>query len=136
MIDDDLAELDMRIEKFTEGSVLRSFPNALLNEGDQIYVRKTGGRLQWIKANVHGGGESWQELTPVTAKHLENGGSLPETELSEDTIKALRKIGAEVNNYAAGWYQDPKGDLYQHDGSTWLGQVPTNEQRKNLEYLG
>lgn len=136
MIDDTLAELDMKIEKFTEESILRSFPDALRNDGDMVYVRKISGRLQWIKANDMMGDKKWVELTPVTASHLENGGNLPSDDLLEETTKALRKLSAEVNNYRPGWYQDSKGDLYQHDGSTWLGEVPTYEQRKNLEYLG
>jgi hypothetical protein len=140
MIDDDLAELDMRIEKFTEGSILRAFPDALLNEGDQIYIRKTGGRLQWIKANVHGGGESWQELTPVTVKHSSTASETQAIygELAMESYKKRQQAEAEAEKEtpAIGWYQDVKGDLYQYNGSEWVGIVPTKNQIAGLEYLG
>ncbi len=131
-----MADIDMRLEKFTQDSVMKAFPDSLLNEGDQVYVRKTGGRLQWIKANVHGGGESWQELTPVTAKHLENGENLAEiikpASLSPEMIAELTK----PETHKIGWYQDAKGDLYQYNGTEWIGTVPTKKQIAELEYLG
>ena len=131
-----MTDIDMRLEKFTEDSVMKAFPDSLLNEGDQVYVRKTGGRLQWIKANVHGGGESWQELTPVTAKHLENGENVAETikpaTLSPEMIAELTK----PETHKIGWYQDAKGDLYQYNGTEWIGTVPTKKQIAELEYLG
>jgi len=140
MIDDTLAELDMRIEKFTQESVLRAFPDALLNEGDQIYIRKIDGRLQWIKANVHGGGESWQELTPVTARHSITARETQEIyrELAMESYRKRQQAEAEAEKEipAIGWYQDIKGDLYQFNGTEWVGTVPTKKQIANLEYLG
>jgi hypothetical protein len=38
--------------------------------------------------------------------------------------------------YGIGWYQDSKGDLYQFDGTTWLGNAPSQVEIKKLEYLG
>jgi hypothetical protein len=134
-VDDAMAELDMKIERFVEDNVMKAFPDALLNENDQIYIRRIGGRLTWMKANVYGGGETWQELTPVTAKHLANGGVRPEgykTTLTPEAVAELTK----PETYKVGWYQDVKGDLYQYNGSEWVGTVPTKKQIAGLEYLG
>lgn len=139
---DSLKELDMRIERFAENDILKAFPDALLNNGDQVYVRKIGGRLQWIKGNVYGGGESWREVTPVTAKHLEAVGDYPELKYADEaeTKEELRKRAlvelAEREAIAIGWYQNVGGDLYQYNGSEWIGTVPTKKQIAELEYLG
>jgi hypothetical protein len=139
---DSLKEIDMRIEKFSEEAVLKCFPDALLNDGDQVYVRRIGGRLQWIRGNVYGGGETWNELTPVTAKHLEAMGDYPElravdeAETKEELRKRALAESAEKEGYAIGWYQNAEGDLYQYNGSEWLGTVPTKKQIAELEYLG
>ena len=142
---DSVKDIDMRIEKFTEDNVLKAFPDSLLNEGDQVYVRKSGGRLQWMKANVRGGGEKWQELTPVTAKAIEaNGGVRPLTHkeksrkfqegatLSPEMLTELTK----PETHQIGWYQDAKGDLYQFNGTEWVGTVPTKKLIEELEFLG
>lgn len=140
-ISDTMEELDMGIEKYKEDNVLKAFPDALLDDGDQIYIRKSGGRLQWIKANVHGGGESWQELTPTIAKHLENGGKrkTPLEQMMEraEQEEMLRKLGSDSKKFQPGWYQDSKGNLYQHDGKSWLTtNYPTYAEAEKFEYLG
>lgn len=131
-----MAEIDMRLEKFTEDSVMKAFPDSLLNDGDMIYVRKIGGRIQWFKANRTGSDEKWTELTPVTTKHLENGGDVAEAikpaSLSPEMIAELTK----PETHKIGWYQDAKGDLYQYNGTEWVGTVPTEKQIAELEYLG
>ncbi len=111
-----IAAIHESMDKTFESMLLNRAPEALLNEGDQIYIRKVEGRLQWIKANVHGGGQEWQELTPWITRRIE--------ELEK--LKAIK----------IGWYQDTKGDLYQFDGETWLGSVPSKSQIEKLEYLG
>lgn len=138
---DSLEELDMRIERFTEERVMDAFPDSLLNEGDMVYVRRIGGRLQWLKANNMGGDKNWVELTPATAKHLEATGEHPETlamPTEAESLEELRKKlrAEEVESYQIGWYQDVKGDLYQYNGSEWVGTVPTKKQIADLEYLG
>ena len=137
-----LAEIDMRIERFTEENVMKAFPDSLLNEGDMVYVRRIGGRLQWLKANDIGGDKKWAELTPVTAKHLEVVGDHPETKAlptEAESIEELRKklLGEQQGpSYQIGWYQDAGGNLYQYNGSEWVGTVPTKKQIADLEYLG
>jgi len=138
---DSLKELDMRIERFAEEAVLKSFPDALLNDGDMVYVRRIGGRLQWLKANNMGTDKKWVELTPVTAKHLEVLGTHPETlalPTETESLAELRKklAGEEEQTHKIGWYQDAKGDLYQYNGSEWVGATPTKKQIAELEYLG
>lgn len=135
-----LEEIDMRIEKFTEDKVLAAFPDALLNDGDMVYIRKIGGRLQWLKANDMSSEKGWVELTPVTAKHLEVVGDYPEilalpTE-AESLAELKKKLAGEESSHKIGWYQDAKGDLYQYNGSEWVGTTPTKKQIAELEYLG
>lgn len=135
-----LKEIDMTLEKFKEENVMKAFPDALSDEGSLVYVRNLGGRLQWMRANIHGGEEKWQELTPTIAKHLENGGKRKTSmELlieKAEQEEILRKIGLQSKKYQAGWYQDDKGNLYQHDGTFWLNAYPTHEEADKFEYLG
>lgn len=137
-----LEELDMRIERFTEQKVMDAFPDSLLNDGDMVYVRRIGGRLQWLKANDVGSDKKWTELTPATAKHLEALGEHPETLAMPTEAESLeelrRKLLGDVEkpSYEIGWYQDAGGTLYQYNGSEWVGTVPTKKQIENLEYLG
>lgn len=105
-----------------ETRLLSRVPGALINDGDQIYIRKIDGRLQWIKANVHGGGQEWQELTPRLARQIE----------VEAILVEQKKINAEVRN---GWYQDFKGNLYERVESGWAGKGPGCSVDE-LEYLG
>lgn len=137
-----LAEIDMRLERFVEESVLKAFPDSLLENGSQVYIRRVGGRLQWIRANVYGGGEKWQELTPVTAKHLELVGTPPETLAAPTEAESLEEfrrklLGQEQGpSYEIGWYQSDAGELFQYDGIRWVGNVPVGKQIAELEYLG
>ena len=135
-----LKEIDMRIERFTEDKVLQVFPDALLDDGDMVYVRRIGGRLQWLKANDMSSDKKWVELTPVTAKHLEVVGDHPETLAlpteAESLAELRKKLAGEENSHEIGWYQDTKGDLYQYNGSEWVGTTPTKKQIAELEYLG
>ena len=138
---DSLAEIDMRIERFTEEKVLTAFPDSLVNDGDMVYVRRTGGRLQWLKANDMGGDKKWTELTPVTAKHLEATGEHPETlamPTEAESLEELRKklLAENVESHKIGWYQDAGGNLYQFNGSEWVGTVPNKKLIAELEYLG
>lgn len=135
-----LKEIDMRIERFTEDKVLQVFPDALLSDGDMVYVRRIGGRLQWLKANDMGSDKKWAELTPVTAKHLEVVGDYPEilaTPTEAESLAELRKkLATEEETHQIGWYQNVKGELYQFNGSEWVGSIPNKKQIAELEYLG
>lgn len=136
---DSLAELDMRIERFTEENVMKAFPDSLLNDGDMVYVRRIGGRLQWLKANDMGNDKKWTELTPVTAKHLEVVGDHPETlamPTEAESIEELRKKLLADPSYEIGWYQDAGGNLYQYNGSEWVGTTPNKKLIEDLEFLG
>ncbi len=132
-----IAAIHESMDKTFESMLLNRAPEALLNEGDQIYIRKVEGRLQWIKANVHGGGQEWQELTPWITRRIEVGA----IEDAQDEIEAAARAKRieELEKLKAikiGWYQDTKGDLYQFAGETWLGSVPSKSQIEKLEYLG
>jgi hypothetical protein len=136
-----LEEIDMRIERFTEENVMKAFPDSLLNDGDTIYVRRIGGRLQWLKANTRGSDKKWVELTPTTAKHLEVVGEHPETlalPTEAESLEELRKklLAENVESHKIGWYQDTGGNLYQFNGSEWVGTVPNKKLIADLEYLG
>lgn len=124
-------------EESFEKDLLRRVPDALLNGGDQIYIRKIDGRLQWIRANVHGGGQEWQELTPHLAKdRLTRAGVGEVDEESLEKLKDLLRAAQTPELYEIGWYQGVKGDLYQYDGKTWVGSVPNKMVRETLEFLG
>lgn len=132
---DYIHEANSRIDERFEDQLLQRVGDALDEEGSQVYIRKMEGRLVWVKGNVHGGGQEWLELTP---------------DLAEDRIKVLRETSKEESLamlrdrllreepelYEIGWYQDSKGDLYQFDGKTWLGKVPSKDSKKALEFLG
>ena len=135
-----LTELDMRIERFTEEKVLDAFPDSLINDGDMVYVRRIGGRLQWLKANDRSD-KKWTELTPTTAKHLEATGEHPETlamPTEAESLEELRKklLAENVESHKIGWYQDMGGNLYQFNGTEWVGTVPNKKLIADLEYLG
>jgi hypothetical protein len=126
-----------KIDRHFEIDLLRRVPDALLNDGDQIYIRKVDGRLQWIKANVIGGGQQWEELTPRISRQIE----MMAVEDAQDEIEAearAKRLEEEkkLKEIKIGWYQDTKGDLYQFDGTTWLGATPSKGQMEKLEYLG
>jgi hypothetical protein len=120
-----------RLDKHFEADLLRRVPGALLENGDQIYIRRVNGNLQWIKANVHGGGQEWEDLV--------SGGTMRQIELRA-LLEGQNRINAEkeekLKALEVGWYQDTKGDLYQFDGTTWLGNVPSRAVIEKLEYLG
>lgn len=130
-----LHEANSRVDERFEEQLLKRVEDALDEEGSQVYIRKTNGRLLWIKGNVHGGGQEWQELTPHLAE--DRIGELRETS-REESLAMLRDrlMEQEPEAYEIGWYQDTKGDLYQFDGETWLGKNPDRSEIKNLEYLG
>lgn len=133
ILHDSLARLDERFEEL----VLRRAKDALLEDGDQIYIRKIEGRLQWIRANVHGGGQEWQELTPHLA--MDRLAKRNVGEVDEESLEKLKDLLAAAQNpeaYEIGWYQDAKGDLYQFDGKTWLGSVPSKKAKETFEFLG
>jgi hypothetical protein len=126
-----------KIDRHFEIDLLRRVPDALLNDGDQIYIRKVDGRLQWIKANVHGEVQKWEELTPRISRQFE----AMAIEDAQDEIEAearAKRLEEEkkLKEIKIGWYQDVKGDLYQFDGTTWLGKLPSKDQIEKLEYLG
>lgn len=133
ILHDSLARLDERFEEL----VLRRAKDALLEDGDQIYIRKIEGRLQWIRANVHGGGQEWQELTPHLA--MDRLAKRNVGEVDEESLEKLRDALIAAQNpeaYEIGWYQDSKGDLYQFDGKTWVGKMPSKMVRETFEFLG
>jgi hypothetical protein len=109
-----------------DADLMKRVPDALLNDGDQIYIRRIDGRLQWIKANVLGGGQHWQDLTSSLARKIE----------LRAVLDGQSRIDAERAELKVGWYQDFKGDLYQFDGTTWLGNTPSRAVIEKLEYLG
>jgi len=127
----------VRIDQRAERSLLDRTSDALANDGDVIYIRKIDGRLQWIRGNVHGGGQHWEDLTPHLAKDRLRKGSVG---LVDDvSLEKLRDMLATAQNpesYGIGWYQDSKVDLYQFDGTTWIGNTPSQVEIKKLEYLG
>ncbi len=125
------------LDESFEADLLKRVPGALLESGDQIYIRKVGQRLQWIKANVHGGGQEWQELTPRISRQIEAMAIGDAQDEIEAAARAKRAAELEKRKAARiGWYQDAKGDLYQFDGTTWLGTIPSIGQIEKLEYLG
>jgi hypothetical protein len=132
-----LHESLVRIDQRAEKSLLDRTSDALANDGDVIYIRKIDGRLQWMRGNVLGGGQHWQDLTPHLAKDRLRKDSVG---LVDDvSLEKLRDMLATAQNPEAhkiGWYQDSKGDLYQFDGTTWIGTLPTKDQMKTLEHLG
>jgi len=135
--EEQIAAIHLSMDKTFESMLLNRAPDALLNEGDQIYIRKVNGKLQWIKANVIGGGQEWQDLTPWITRRIEAGA----VEDAQDEIEAearAKRLEEEkkLKETKIGWYQDVKGDLYQFDGTTWLGSVPSKGQMEKLEYLG
>lgn len=134
---DHIHEANSRLDERFEQQLLKRVDDALDAEGAQIYIRKVNGRLQWIKANVHGGGQEWEELTPHLAKdRLTRDGV---GDVDEESLTKLRDALLATRNpelYEIGWYQDPEGDLYQFDGKTWVGKNPGASVRKTLEYLG
>jgi hypothetical protein len=128
-----LSQLDERAEK----SLMKRTASALLADGDVIYVRRIEGRLQWIEANIHGGSKEWKELTPHLA--MDRLAKRNVGEVDEESLEKLRDMLVAAQNpdaHEIGLYQDVKGDLYQFDGNTWMGAVPTKEQKQTLEYLG
>jgi len=130
-----MKELSLTAERSTQSYVKTLFKGGLTHEGDVIQIRSIGGRLQWIKSNKTG--EEWQELTPGLAKQLESMA----IEDAQDEIEAearAKRLEEEkkLKEIKIGWYQDVKGDLYQFDGTTWLGSVPSKGQIEKLEYLG
>jgi hypothetical protein len=132
-----IAAIHESMDKNFEAMLLKRVPDALLENGDQIYIRKIDGRLQWIKANVHGGGQHWEDLTPWITRRIEAGA----IEDAQDEIEAAARAKRieELEKLKAmkiGWYQDVKGQLYQFDGTTWLGSIPGKGQIETLEYLG
>jgi hypothetical protein len=122
-----LREILDKQDKFFQADLLRRVPGALLENGDQIYIRRIDGRLQWLKANVHGGGQYWEDLI--------SGASMRQIELRA-VLEGQNLIDAEKAEIKVGWYQDTKGDLYQFDGTTWLGSMPSRAVIEKLEYLG
>lgn len=134
---DYIHDANARIDERFEDQLLNRTDDALDAEGAQIYIRKIQGRLQWIKANVHGGGQEWQELTPHLAKdRLTRDGV---ADVDEESLAKLRDALLATRNpelYEIGWYQDSKGDLYQFDGKTWVGGMPSKMVRETFEFLG
>ncbi len=131
-----IADITLRSDLATD-SLLRSyFPDALVNHNDMVQLRVVNGRLQWMKANIHGGGAGWKELTPDLAKRIDAGETVPGLSIGPITPIVTKEPEPEPDLMEAGWYQDLKGDLYQFDGKTWLGNVPSKKQIETLEFLG
>jgi hypothetical protein len=121
-------DVALMYEETLAKTVLSIFSGGLEESGDVVQVRRVGDRLTWIKANKSD--QKWQELTPEIARRIEveavlEGQKLIDAEKKEK-LKAMK----------IGWYQDSKGDLYQFDGETWLGRIPSKNEIETLEYLG
>lgn len=132
-------DIMVTLEKQFEMDLLRkiSSEDALLNDGEIVYIRKVDNRLQWMKANVHGVIQDWKELTPYLAKSRLDRKNVGEVD--EESLEKLRDLLAAAQTpeaYEIGWYQDVKGDLYQFDGKNWLGAVPNKMTKETFEYLG
>ncbi len=106
------------------------FAGGLVNENDKVQIRVLDGRLVWIRSDLME--QKWQEITPELAKEV----SKTATEMKLPVEEAKKIEVQEPEAYEIGWYQDSKGDLYQFDGETWLGNVPDKKQIKTLEFLG
>ena len=134
---DYIHEANARIDERFEEQLLERVKDALDAEGAQVYIRKVNGRLTWIQGNVYGGGQEWQELTPHLAKdRLTRAGV---GEVDEESLAKLKDLLSATQNpeaYEIGWYQDSKGDLYQFDGKTWVGGMPSKMVRETFEFLG
>lgn len=130
-LDDITATSEQGTDKFIRGY----FKGGLESDGDMIYVRSTGGRLQWLKANDMSSDRKWVELTPTYARRLEAGLKVEEFVDSLESFKP-KDVVEEKPKFANGWYQDSNGKLYQFDGVVWLGTVPSNKLMESLEYLG
>jgi hypothetical protein len=115
-----------RIVTMLHDSVKDMFSGALDEDNSMVLIRNVAGNLIWMKANVHGGGVEWQELLPTVAR---------ETQLIE-VLESIEGPKPKNTEEKIGWYQDSKGDLYQFDGKTWLGSMPTRVTVNELEYLG
>lgn len=132
-LDDALANQDAAFEK----NLLTRVPDALLKDGEQVYIRRVDGRLQWIKGNVYGGGQKWEELTPALAKdRLTKSGVGDVDDVSLEKLRDMLVAAQNPETYEIGWYQDIKGDLYQYGVSGWLGARPAKAVVDTLEYLG
>lgn len=117
-------------EQKLDGSIRGLFAGALENENNKVQIRVVDGRLMWIRSDLME--QKWQELTPNLAEHIASSGR--EMKLP---IEEAKKIEVqEPESYEIGWYQDVKGDLYQFDGKTWVGSVPSKKEINDLEFLG
>lgn len=128
---DNIHQAKVRIEERFEEQLMHRIADALDKDNDVIYIRKSEGRLLWVKGNVHGGGQKWEELTPSLAvDRLMASGSEYAEELKQQIMQQ------EPEAYEIGWYQDGKGDLYQFDGKTWVGKNPSKKEIEAFEFLG
>lgn len=127
-----MSDITIKSEQATDRLLRSSFPNGLKDDGDMVYIRVIGGRLQWLKANDMMGDKKWIEYTPTLARKLEAGAVLPAMTHSAAEAVAIQ----EPESYEIGWYQDIKGDLYQFDGKTWVGRTPSKKEIDALEFLG
>lgn len=124
--------LDLRFEE----QLLERVPDALVEEGDAIYIRKVGGRLFWLKGNVTGASD-WKELTPaLSAEKPEDWDPYAVADNSESLEELRNRMVHERETYKIGWYQDSKGDLYEYGLTGWAGTIPNRAVIKTLEYLG
>jgi hypothetical protein len=130
-----LDDITARSEKSVDEYIRSLFSDGLVNENDAIQIRVLNGRLRWIKSDKMD--EKWQELTPTIARRIEARTIEEEHDAIEALAKAVRvEEQKRLNTMEIGWYQDTKGDLYQFDGKTWLGKVPSKNQIDTLEFLG
>lgn len=125
----------LSVDKQFEDGLLTKVEGALDVEGSVIYIRNNGGRLQWVRANVHGGRQEWEDFSPSLARRNELSAASGEQEVidaeKKEKLKAIK----------IGWYQDFRGNLYQFDGSNWAGSdsaslLSHRPSVENLEYLG
>ena len=137
---DYIHEANSRIDERFEDQLFNRVGDALGEEGAQIYIRKMNGRLVWIKGNVHGGGQEWQELTPNLAE--DRISELRETS-KEESLAMLREklLQKKAEEYKVGWYQSAAGALYNYNGEIWTDGSGANVgmtlgKYNGLEYLG
>lgn len=142
VIDDDISELDEDYGPVPSINTVKAWANRIAtDDNDMIQLRKKNGIIYVMKV-AHHKSNKWEKLDPTDVAVITDvhGAKLEDVDLA--TLRAeLGSVGEKIEiqepeSYEIGWYQDSKGDLYQFDGETWLGNVPSKKETNHLEFLG